>query len=285
MGKGRISCDKARNISIMKMLESFGHFPTRKSGKEAWFLSPLRSETQASFKVSLRLNRWYDHGLGKGGNLIDLIVAMENCSVREALDLIDEDLSSFSFQQQPVTTKVKKDEGIRILRTSRIENQGLISYLRERKIPLEVARRYCREVRYGFKNYEFLALGLKNHLGGWELRNRHFKTSSSPKSYTFLENSANRLLVTEGMFDFLSLATLDPERVSTSDCVVLNSLSFLEDVTSLIHYYSEVFLYLDNDPAGQKATKDLMAEGIPATDMSGEYSGYPDLNDKLRMEN
>jgi len=33
-----------------------GHFPTRETDKEAWFLSPFRSENQASFKVCKKLN-------------------------------------------------------------------------------------------------------------------------------------------------------------------------------------------------------------------------------------
>lgn len=282
MEQSRISCEKARNISIVKTLERSGHFPTKKSEKEAWFLSPLRSETQASFKVSLKLNRWYDHGLGKGGNVIDLVIAMNNCSVREALDYLSDGMISFSFHQQPIFRKTERNEGIRILRKSRIENPGLISYLQERKIPMEIARRYCREVHYRFRKYEFFAIGLENHLGGWELRNRYFKISSSPKSYTWLKNSSVRLLVTEGMFDFLSLATLDHALVQASDCVVLNSISFVDDIKTLIGGYSEVLLYLDNDPAGKRATNKLLKDCESSRDMSWEYSGYSDLNDQLK---
>ena len=76
MKKERLTCESARSICIVKTLAKLGHLPTRESEKEAWFLSPLRSETLASFIVSLNKNRWYDHGSGKGGNVIDLVVAM-----------------------------------------------------------------------------------------------------------------------------------------------------------------------------------------------------------------
>ncbi len=59
------SCESARNVCIVKTLAKLGHFPSRTSEKEAWFLSPLRSETQASFNVSLVKNLWYDFGLEK----------------------------------------------------------------------------------------------------------------------------------------------------------------------------------------------------------------------------
>ena len=47
-----LSCERARAFPIEKALAKLGHFPTTTNEKEAWFLSPFRSETQASFKVS-----------------------------------------------------------------------------------------------------------------------------------------------------------------------------------------------------------------------------------------
>ena len=104
MSSKRITCERARNLSIVKTLASFGHFPSRTTEKEAWFLSPLRSETQASFKVSLILNKWYDHGLGTGGNGLDLIVALKKCSVKEALEVLSK-RKRFFFFQQPILKK------------------------------------------------------------------------------------------------------------------------------------------------------------------------------------
>lgn len=97
MNIAKLTCERARSICIVEILAKLGHFPRRIAEKEAWFLSPLRSETQASFKVSLELNRWYDHGLGTGGNGLDLIVAMKNCSVKEALEFLSKEKHSFSF--------------------------------------------------------------------------------------------------------------------------------------------------------------------------------------------
>ena len=68
--------------------------------KETWFLSPFRSETQASFKVSKTKNRWYDHGEGVGGNVIDLVSRILKCSIKESLDYLNNGITDFSFQQQ-----------------------------------------------------------------------------------------------------------------------------------------------------------------------------------------
>ena len=172
MKRKRITCERARNISIVNTLATLGHLPIKESEKEAWFLSVLRSETQASFKVSKTINRWYDHGEGLGGNVIDLIVLMLKCSVKEALDFLANDSPVFSFQQQTLfldlpNTNQQAENKINIIRTRSIEHPALIQYLKSRQIPLEIAKHYCAEVWYQNHGKTFFAVGLKNHLGGW----------------------------------------------------------------------------------------------------------------------
>src|SRR5690606_8097005 len=116
------------------------------------------------------------------------------------------------------------------------------------------ARKYCYQIGYRCKGKEYFAIGLKNHLGGWELRNKYFKCSSCPKSYTYFKLGSKVLLITEGMFDFLSLATMEKNLVESSDCIILNSLSFLEKVKDQLTNYEQIHIYLDNDPAGDIAT-------------------------------
>lgn len=88
--KGKLDCAKARNFSILRVLKRLGHFPKKESEKEAWFLSPFRSETQASLKVSKTQNRWYDHGAGIGGNVIDLVCLITKSTVKEALQFLND---------------------------------------------------------------------------------------------------------------------------------------------------------------------------------------------------
>jgi 5S rRNA maturation endonuclease (ribonuclease M5) len=277
------SWEKARNICIVKTLAKLGHFPSRKTEKEAWFLSPLRSETQASFSVSLHKNLWYDFGIGKGGSTIDLIMAMKSCTIKEALEYLMNDMAAFSFSPLKTERRFRRTE-IRILDVESIYLQGLIDYLKSRNIPLEIANKYCRQVWYNCKGKWFFAIGLQNHKGGWELRNKYFKNSSSPKTYSLLDRVSKRLLITEGMFDFLSLAAIDEDLVERSDCLILNSLAFIKRIEILIPKYDRVLLYLDNDPAGKKAAGSLLNQFDNITDCSNSYSGYVDLNEKLLNE-
>ena len=276
----KLNCERARNICIVETLAKLGHFPSRKTEKEVWFLSPLRSETQASFKVSLKLNRWYDFGIGEGGNIIDLVCLLSNCNVAAALQFLSDEIPVFSFQG-PINDSSEKECSNIIIQVKPITKSYLKKYVTSRGISLQVASKYCKEVWYECHGKTYYAIGLQNKEGGWELRSLYFKTSSSPKSYTYLQNGSNKLVVSEGMFDLLSMAELYPEELQDSDIIILNSLSFLQQITPFFHKYKSVDLYLDNDQAGRKNAKELMRYYFNIQDQSHRYKNYKDLNEKL----
>lgn len=62
----------AKQIKIADFLHSLGHSPVKQQGINLWYKSPLREETEASFKVNTERNQWYDFAIGKGGNIIAL---------------------------------------------------------------------------------------------------------------------------------------------------------------------------------------------------------------------
>ncbi|WP_236027616.1 toprim domain-containing protein [Gelidibacter pelagius] len=280
--KRKINCESARAFPIEKALANLGHFPQKTAEKEAWFLSPFRSETQASFKVSKTMNRWYDHGEGIGGNVIDLVCRILKCSVKEALAYLNQDWPSFSFQQQQPFNS--NDNGLAITKIQNIKHPALIQYLNLRRIPLQIANSYCSEVWYTFKDKQFFAIGLQNSKNGWELRNRIFKNSSSPKSYTHLQRNSKHLIILEGMFDLLSLAVMNGSLIKDLDVIVLNSIAFIENVETHISNYEIVDLYLDNDSAGQNATLYLTKKYSHVNDQSDAYKNHKDLNDFLCHE-
>ena len=68
--------DQARTIPIDRYLYAQGVKPARArmGGCELWYSSPLRQGDKIpSFKIDTLKNLWYDHGLGRGGNIIDLV--------------------------------------------------------------------------------------------------------------------------------------------------------------------------------------------------------------------
>ena len=281
--KRKINCETARDFSVVKTLEKLGHFPKWTTEKETWFLSPFRSETQASFKVSKTKNRWYDHGEGVGGNVIDLVSRILKCSIKESLDYLNNGITDFSFQQQQVFNE--KETQIDVTKVQELTHPALIQYLSSRGISTTIAKTYCKEVWYRRKGTQFFAIGLENHKNGWELRNKIFKNSSSPKSYSYIQNDNKQLIILEGMFDLLSLAVLNSLILEVSDVVVLNSIAFVKDIEKMIPKYESVHLYLDNDMAGIKATHYLIETYNHVIDQSSIYKNNKDLNDLLSHEN
>ncbi len=280
--KRKINCETARNFSIVKALEKLGHFPKKTTEKEAWFLSPFRSETQASFKVSKTKNRWYDHGEGIGGNVIDLVCKILKCSIKETLAFLNDSIDTIPFKKQLVFNE--RETGISILKLQDITHPALIQYVDSRNITLPVVKTYCKEVWYTYKDSQYFAIGLKNNRGGWELRNKIFKNCCSPKSYTYIKRNCNQLIILEGMFDLLSLAIMDDVLLNTSDILVLNSISFINNIEKYISKYALVHLYLDNDSTGQKAAQYLTDKYKVSIDKSSSYKNYKDLNDLLSHE-
>lgn len=286
MKTNKLQCDLARNISIVDFLKKHGYIPKRENQREAWFLSPIRKEDDASFKVSKLLNRWYDHGIGKGGNIIDLVIEMNNnCSVSEALTILNRNTTSFFNQQLDILSKLNTEGKLGVDKVSPIRHPALIRYLMQRSINPEIANRYAKQVNYHLNDKRFFAIGLKNVSGGWELRNPYHKNTIAPKDFSLFSNSRKILSVTEGMFDFFSLLKLYPQLPMQSDFLILNSLSFIDRIKQSTQNYSKVGLYLDNDHAGKKATFKLMADLNNSVDMSAFYSSYNDLNEMLMASN
>ncbi len=272
-----MNCNKAKKTSLLSYLKKLGNNPQKINNLEAWFLSPFREEKTPSFKINLRKNIWYDFGEGLGGTIIDLIMKLNKCSVSEALKALDDDIS-FSFHQQPVI--VEKTE-LKIRAIKQIQHPALLKYLKVRKISSVIAKQYCKQVEYTFNGKFYFSIGLKNNSGGYELRNKFFKNSSSPKDITHIKNNKNKLIIIEGMFDFLSLLTIYPNQLLESDMIILNSISFIEKAKKIIAEYDKIELYLDNDNSGKKATNILRDFNANCIDKSSLRSSHNDLNEWL----
>ena len=163
----RASGEQARQLDLVAYLAGLGYEPVKIRRSDYWYLSPLRTEKTASFKINQRLNRWYDHGLGQGGNLIDFGVLYHQCTVGEFLKM----LSGNWFIHQPKANLIElpenpKESPIHILRQGPISASSLCHYLEKRSIPLEIARRYCQEVRYELHAKAYVELGFQNDAGG-----------------------------------------------------------------------------------------------------------------------
>ncbi|MDE3183185.1 MAG: toprim domain-containing protein [Bacteroidota bacterium] len=275
----RLSIQEAKEMDMVDYLSNLGYKPAKIRNADYWYLSPLRNEKTPSFKVNRKLNRWYDHGLGEGGDLVDFAILYQNCTIGEFLQKLNSD---FSFRQpvfhQPEQLKTEKK--ITIFQDYSISSFALLRYVEQRRIPIDIADQFCREVRYGLNNKIYYGIGFKNDSGGFEIRNPYFKTSSSPKDITTIKNKGKEAIVFEGFFDFLSFITIHKkEGAIESNFVILNSVSFFEKARPFMEQHEIIRLYLDRDSTGQNYSRYALALSDKYRDESILYRHHKDFNE------
>lgn len=276
----RLSVSEAKEIDIVHFLADLGYEPSKIRNNDYWYFSPLRDEKTPSFKVNRKLNRWYDHGLGKGGNLVDFAILYHGCTVSELLQNLSGNLSLQKPSIQQSITRPEPENQIKILGDFILSSTALLRYLQQRRIPIDIADRYCREVRYELNGKVYYGIGFKNDLGGFEIRNPYFKASSSPKGITTIENSAGEVIVFEGFTDFLSFkATHQQDPEDRFDFVVLNSVSFFETARPFLEKHNTIRLYLDRDATGQNCSRYALSLSSKYKDESSLYQNHKDFND------
>jgi hypothetical protein len=275
-----------KEMDMVSYLSKLGHEPQEIKGQNYWYLSPLRKEKTPSFKVNRKMNRWYDWGEGKGGNLVDFGVLYFNCSVSELLVKLDSSSMQVTAHQKLTQgesgQEIEKGQ-IMVLSERPLVSFPLLKYLQKRRIPQEIADQYCKEVNYELNNKNYYAIGFKNNAGGYELRNEYIKAASSPKDITFIDHGARDLATFEGYFNFLSYRTMYYKlEEPTRNFLILNSTSFFEKSLPLMQQHNKVHLYLDNDKTGQKFTQQALdLDKKKFCDERGFYDKYDDLNDML----
>jgi len=185
---------------------------------------------------------------------------------------------------------MQPSERIQILESRELSHHALLTYLQSRKISVDIARNFCREVDFELNQKKYFAIGFPNSAGGYELRNPKFKGSSAPKSTVLiLESQSENLVVFEGFFNFLSFQMLQKKRAKDlndlpklqPDFLVLNSLSFFEKSRETMEKYSAIHLCLDRDKAGVQATVKALQWSDKYKDLSKLYSQHKDLNEYL----
>ncbi|MGC4234561.1 MAG: toprim domain-containing protein [Niabella sp.] len=268
---------EANAIDMVAYLSVAGFEPAKVSRENYWYHSPLRTERTPSFKVNRRRNQWYDFGEGKGGNLLDFILLYEDVSISEALKR----LGQASSLPKYVAEIIPEAPAIEIQSIHAVHSIALIRYYQSRRIAVEIADQWLREVRYKNSGKNYYALGFQNDSGGYELRAPYFKGGSYPKDSTWVKNGKEYLSVFEGFFDFLSYQTMHLNQESPQcDFLVLNSTSFFEKQLPIMQSYERVYLYLDNDKTGTKYTTLALAAAPDLfSDERRLYAGYKDLND------
>ena len=279
-----MNCTQFNKISVEEILQSLGHFPTKQTEKEAWFLNPFSKENNASFKLNKRINSWYLFSEGIGGNNIDFMKKYLNASISEVLNWA-ENKNFSSFHQQTKSQKLfNLPKTYEIIEVKDIQHPALIQYLKSRKV--EAQKHLVSEIHYQMNDKKYFGIGFKNDSAGYEIRNAYSKICLGKKDISTIKNNSKSLRVFEGFFDFLSFKNIEKSLENeTSDYMILNSVSMINKIKNSLKNYEKIDLYFDNDEAGNRAVNVIKNESENAEDCRLLYTNFKDLNDWLIHKN
>ena len=272
-------------IRIIDYLAQKDIYPINSKQNIFWYLSPFRNEKTASFKIDVSTNRFYDFGEGFGGTLIDLISKLEKLSIKEIIQKFNE--NSFSFQKQNdfQFEKNQTKNEYEILELKEISSFPLLQYLEERNLPLEIVKRYCKEIHYKLNDKKYYAIAFPNNQNGFEIRNKYVKMCLVKKDISLIKNNQNQLKIFESWSDFISYIFLFPTNEFEYDYLILNSIALLRKNIELINKYESIQSYFDHDDAGKSATNFLETElKTKVKNDSNFYKNYKDLNEFIIFE-
>lgn len=283
----KIDIKQITAISIKKYLERIGISPIKNRGYYGMYYSPFRADKSPSLKVDYNKNLWVDFGSNEGGSIIDLVMKLERCTVKEAIDKLADGRylndSYFSFH----CNEVIQENNIEIIKIKSIQHWALKDYLKSRCIKEDVFQHYCKEIHYKVKNNkQYFAVGFENESGGYELRSKYFKGCIGKKDISFIKSDSTTLCVFEGFMDFLSSLSYDSYQENSDtrnvDTIILNTITNAKKIHPLLHSYSTIALFLDNDTAGQKCTSEIKQQATKEIiDGRYIYKDYKDLNEYL----
>lgn len=314
-------------VPITDVLIDLG-FPVRMDSR-GFICSPFRSERTGSFRINRRDNIWCDFGENDpsmikngrqhaGGTVIDLVMLLRNCTVREAMDYLvtlSPGISDGLIETVRGGHAYESARETKISRVGELFAYSLKDYItEERMIPLQIAKRYCSQVSY--KNVlpgepepekDYHAIGFPNRSGAWIIRSQYtdrstgevqqIKRNIGVSDCTFIgkdgsfvmdENrpQSSNVAIFEGFFNFLSwLAWKGQETPLNTDVVVLNSTTNAERAFTFIAHHQNVYAYLDNDKAGENCTEHIRKMCEEASDEQLQISfrdcrgAYPGSND------
>ncbi|WP_175632317.1 toprim domain-containing protein [Pedobacter ghigonis] len=292
MEENRYDLNKIREeTDLVTLLSKLGYQPLKRSAGELFYLSMLRdSDTMPSFCVNEKLGIWYDHGLAKGGNVIDFALSYwPALSFRESIGKLLEaygNPDAIPLKAKPAQIEIPLKHPSYLVREVRElgGNPAISDYLAQRGISA-VAGGFIKEVYYSIKKdngdrKELFSAGWQNDLGGWEVRNRLFKGCLGKKSMSFISGDPDKLTVFEGMMDFLSWRIEYPE--NRASALILNSVSFLKPAIQKASEYAQVEIFFDHDPSGRKSSEEFLNKLSYSKDCSVIYQGYNDYNEMIQ---
>ena len=183
--------EKIKETPIADFLSRLGFHPVKRRSAVLWYHAPYRGDKSPSFKLDTRKEKWFDFGMGEGGDIFTLAGKLipSNDFIRQAqyitetMNLPMPEIKGTEYLKN-LPDEEPQFSNVEVLS---LGHYALRLYLAERAIPFEMASHYCKELHYDLRNKRYFAIGFPNDKGGYEVRNKFFKGCVAPKGTTFIK--------------------------------------------------------------------------------------------------
>ncbi len=297
MPSNYITQEQAQAIqNSLSVLDYFKHLQAegkvqfqRKTGHDYYFVNK-------DHKYSVTPDNYYDFKEAIGGQLIKAVMQIENKTWLEAMGRLAElaqmetpsiELSSNSRQ------RTSSNQAPKLTKIAPVSNTSIINYFASRGIEPNILKAYTSEINYTLAGKNYYGIGINNNSNGYEVRNPYMKTKLRTNDYSTVHKATPEapIIVVEGMTDALSYLQLleDNEKEPEQTVVSLNSITNAQKfIANHKQAKNKIYLLLDGDQAGNKATQQIKAAFPPkqTKDIRHLYNirenGHNDLNDYLQ---
>jgi len=210
--------EEIKRISILDYLSKRG-VPYKQSYNRYYCKSPVTRDSNWSLIIYPQTNSFYDWSAGYGGSIIDLAMAMESCSFRDAVKYLEEghyQQYTPNYKSSKLITK-KQFEYTRYLTTDPIEIAAIKAYADSRRIYGGFEYGVYFLMQDGsfqrIPSLMFLHRNVDNHIVGAKFRN------ISPND-TLGKGDSNRFSA-RGAIQFYSLEYVDMENFGETTLYVV----------------------------------------------------------------
>ena len=300
MEKKDTQSSEGTRLTVAEVLAHYGM--TEAVPRSGFIPSPFRNERTASFHILPHGYAWTDFGDGTRGGVVELVMRLESCERKAAIERLREiragKAASQHIQRPFGQSRPTRQASFKIISVNQLQDETLLAYARSRGISEATIKKFCSEVvvRTGGKVKTYI--GFLNNADGFVLRSPEKGksgkrcTNSAPtylnaNGVNCTQPSSDSVAVFEGFFDFLSYMELTSAQTlcPNQDICVLNSVVNAQAAEDFIRSHKTVHLYLDNDDAGRRTSQEIadyvLAANLEAiiTDHCEEYKEYKDFND------
>jgi len=170
-----------------------------------------------------------------------------------------------------------------------IKNPGLVFYLKEKKIPIKIARQHLTEleVYHSVQKKSYSVLGFPHEKDGFVIISPAIEDWIGEPSISFIKGQKQKTGIVQifhTFSDYLSLLAHYKTRELQVDAIILNSYDCLSHIKGYMNKigYQKAYTMLSNDESGKSATRtlDMLFQelNIIHRAMNTKYQSFPDLS-------